>query len=705
VKRLFVVIALAFIALDSFGQAPPVTQLTSGVSATISGDQNSTLYAIITVPPNTPVLQVTTRGGTGDVDLSITSPDGITSGSARDGTTETLSFANPTPGQWQIQALGYVAYSGVSLTASLITPAPLNPNSILSGLSATISSESFYRIPVPAGAVALNITSSGGTGDVDLYLRQGAPATCQPNVQGSCLSDVMSENEGNQEIIIINSPAPGDWYLDLVAYDTYADLTVNISTAVPALKVSSGGSLTAITPGTGNVLNAGYATASLSAGSAPFATAVYSFSQNGAVVSEAGIPASPPTTSSRIFIDYRTGVASGVGTLTIRTGVAIANPNATSADFAFTLRDTSGQTLATGHGTLPAGAHRARFIDELNLLASDFSLPTNFSTAIRYGSLEITSSQAISVVALRLTTNQRGETILTSTPIADLTHPQTSAPLFFSQMANGGGFTTSVVLINTSTVTENGTIALFSDSGAPVVVQQAGGASGSIFPFSIPASGSFVFQTDGSPASTQVGWIRVTPNPGGTTPVGAGIFSYSPQGILITESGVPSAAPTTKARLYIDKSNGHDTGIALVNTGAAAGTLTMTAFQTDGVTAAGDGPATLNITAGGYRAAFAGQLISGLPSGFKGVAEISSTSPFAALTLRALTNSRNETLLTTFPVADANQPAPAPIVFPQIADGSGFTTQFIFISANGSASVNVNFTGDDGKPLPIGLGQ
>jgi hypothetical protein len=92
-----------------------------------------------------------------------------------------------------------------------------------------------------------------------------------------------------------------------------------------------------------------------------------------------------------------------------------------------------------------------------------------------------------------------------------------------------------------------------------------------------------------------------------------------------------------------------------------------------------------------------------LPSGFKGVAEISATSPFAALTLRSLTNSRNDTLLTTFPVADANQPAPGPIVFPQIADGLGFTTQFIFISAGGTSSVNVTFTNDDGVPLAIGL--
>ena len=141
----------------------------------------------------------------------------------------------------------------------------------------------------------------------------------------------------------------------------------------------------------------------------PYATAVFSLVQNGTVVSEAGIPASPPTAAARIFIDYRTGVPSGSGTLDIRTGLAIVNPNSSPASLTFTLRDTSGQTITTGHATLPGGAHRAKYIDELNTIALDFNLPANFSTKILYGSLEIASNQPVSVLALRLTTNQRGD--------------------------------------------------------------------------------------------------------------------------------------------------------------------------------------------------------------------------------------------------------------------------------------------------------
>ena len=75
---------------------------------------------------------------------------------------------------------------------------------------------------------------------------------------------------------------------------------------------------------------------------------------------------------------------------------------------------------------------------------------------------------------------------------------------------------------------------------------------------------------------------------------------------MITESGVPSAVPTTKARIYIDKSNGHDTGIALVNLANTTTGITVHAYQPDGVTTAGAAAGPLNVVSGGHKAAFAG---------------------------------------------------------------------------------------------------
>ena len=242
-------------------------------------------------------------------------------------------------------------------------------------------------------------------------------------------------------------------------------------------------------------------------------------------------------------------------------------------------------TLTVGHGTLTAGAHRGKLVQEFRDLASDFTLPTNFSTSTMYGSLEITSSQPVSVLALRVTVNQRGDVFLTSTPVADLSKALTNTEVYFPQLVDGGGYTTTVILLNTSAATETGTITIFDNSGAPLTVT-SNGTTASTFNYSIPATGAFVFQTNGSPSSARPGWAKVTPT-SGNSPVGSGIFSYSPGGMLVTESGVPSAVPTTKARVYVDKSKGHDTGLALANPGAAA-TVTLRTFQTDGSTVAGN---------------------------------------------------------------------------------------------------------------------
>jgi hypothetical protein len=392
-------------------------------------------------------------------------------------------------------------------------------------------------------------------------------------------------------------------------------------------------------------------------------------------------------------------VASGAGSIDIFTGLAIVNRTASTASLNYTLRDRAGQILATGRGTLPGNAHRAKFLHQLRDIAPDFTMPANFQTETQYGSLEITSTESISVLGLRLTTNQRGETLLTSTPVArGAALPAT--PLYFPQLADGGGYRTSIILLNTSESVQTGRISILDDSGNPLTVQPVGGAAGSTFTYSIPASGTFVFQTDGAPATARAGWARVMPDSGTTAPVGSGVFSYSPGGILVTESGIPSTDAASRARLYVDKSGGHDTGLAISNPGSVPITLTIQAYQSNGAVA-GSGAATLTIPANGHRAAFVGQLISGLPEGFTGIADITSSSPFVPLTLRSLTNGRGDFLLTTFPAPDVTQPAPTPIVFPQIADGGGYATQFIFISALGSTSVNVTFTGDDGQRIHI----
>lgn len=77
----------------------------------------------------------------------------------------------------------------------------------------------YYTVTVPAGASNLIVSISGGTGDADLYLRQGSNPTtstyaCRPYLTG------------NNESCTITNPAAGTWYIGVHAYAAYAGVTL-----------------------------------------------------------------------------------------------------------------------------------------------------------------------------------------------------------------------------------------------------------------------------------------------------------------------------------------------------------------------------------------------------------------------------------------------------------------------------------------------
>jgi hypothetical protein len=485
--------------------------------------------------------------------------------------------------------------------------------------------------------------------------------------------------------------------------------TKTASLSPPGLNqtIPVGGAATNTTPGTGGSVRAGYAIVTVNSGAPPYGTAVFSVTQNGVVVSEAGVPASPPTTAACIFIDYRSAVpakSSGLafGTIDVNTGLAMVNRGSGTANISYLLRDGFGGTLAAGNSTLALNNHQALFINELNQIAPAFVLPPNFSTTIGFATLEIRSSQPLSIVALRLTTNQRGETLLTTTPVADLNKALSSASSYLAQFVDGGGYKTAYSLMNTSTSLESGTLRIFDDNGAALAIHQIGDPNGSFpaFSYSIQPGGFVALFTDGAPSSIHAGSIQLVPNQGTFTPVGAAVFSFTQGGILVTESGVPTAAPTNHARIYVDKSVGHDTGLAIAAPNGSPIFATLRAFLPDGTTSVGSG--SISLSGNGHTAGFAGQFMNGiLPNGFTGVLDISSSNPFVAVTLRSLSNARGDFLLTTFPIADFNQTAPFPIVFPQIADGGGYRTQFIQLGTSGSANSTLTYYGDNGSTLSL----
>ncbi len=549
--------------------------------------------------------------------------------------------------------------------------------------------------------------------------------------------DVIVASNGNQALIVYPGngdgtfqdpvagdigPDPSDMVLCDFNLDHKPDVALasgslvvrvdNLSTSVGATAVLSlaGKGATSTVSAAPPTARVGWASASLNYGSTPYATGVFRLDQGGVTVGEVGIPTSPPTRAARILVDKRSSLpgpaslsALGIrlqqnGMISTDTGFAAVNLGAKTAHLTYRLRDLQGQLLAQGTGTLESGAHLAKFVGELQEVSS-FVLPPNFASSPGLGTLEITSDQPLSVLALRQTTNQRGEALLTTTPIADESRTASTHALRFPQFADGGGSNTTVTLINPTEAVEEGTLDLFADDGSPLEVTSVGGETGSSFAYSIPAQGAFVLQTNGGSTAAVAGWAMATPSTGSSTPIGAGVFQLSTSGVLVSEAGVPSSASTRHVRLYVDRSGGHDTGVAVANPGGSMITLQLRGLQLDGVTEAGQG--TLDVPGGGHRALFAGQLIAGLPADFVGVMELTSDQPFVPLTLRTLTNQRGDFLITTFPVADLQTTAPSPMIFPQAAGGGGIISQFIFLSSGQAASLSLNYFGDDGHPLPL----
>jgi hypothetical protein len=90
----------------------------------------------------------------------------------------------------------------------------------VSGLGAATGSELNYTIVVPSGASNLNIVTSGGTGDSDLYVRFGtAPTTsvydCRPYLGG------------NAETCTFAAPQAGTYHIKLRAYSAFSGVTLS----------------------------------------------------------------------------------------------------------------------------------------------------------------------------------------------------------------------------------------------------------------------------------------------------------------------------------------------------------------------------------------------------------------------------------------------------------------------------------------------
>lgn len=87
----------------------------------------------------------------------------------------------------------------------------------------TVGAWQHFAINVPAGTPMLNVHLSGGTGDADLYVRQGAQPT-------SSAYDCRPYAGGNNESCNFSNPAAGTWYVSLYTYKAFSGVSLKSTT-------------------------------------------------------------------------------------------------------------------------------------------------------------------------------------------------------------------------------------------------------------------------------------------------------------------------------------------------------------------------------------------------------------------------------------------------------------------------------------------
>jgi hypothetical protein len=394
------------------------------------------------------------------------------------------------------------------------------------------------------------------------------------------------------------------------------------------------------------------------------------------LISEATVPASRPVQSGRIYAE----VAGPVNT-----GLAIVNPNATPATVSFYFTDSNGQNFGQGSFTLDPNTQIARFLSEA---------PFAGSGSIR-GTLTFSSSVPVGVVAIRGFTNERGEFLITTLPVADVNN-STTAGFLFPHYADGGGWTTQVVLVNTTDSTVSGSVQFL-------------GTGGAMSAYSIAPRSSQRIVTSGSGSTAVAGAVRVTPDANNPAPSGLSIFSYKKGGVTVSEAGVPVLRAAQSFRMYEIECGSYpgqlQTGIAIANPSTtSAATVTLELSELSGASAGKT--STLTIPPSGHISGFMTQFpgFESIEWPFHGVVRISTTSPtgVTVVGIRGRYNSRQDFLVTTSTPSDESVAASSSeAIFADLVDGGGYSTEFILFSgsAGQSSSGTLRFFTQSGASL------
>ena len=164
--------------------------------------------------------------------------------------------------------------------------------------------------------------------------------------------------------------------------------------------------------------------------------------------------------------------------------------------------------------------------------------------------------------------------------------------------------------------------------------------------FSVPDRGGISITSQGTSPELRVGYGQVETDDGMTPPVGLAIFSSRPNGILVSEAGVPAVPAVLDGRIFAETDGVVRTGLAMANPNDTAVTITFFFTNSDGIDSGHD---TFTLGSREQIAQFLDEDPFNGGSETLGTFTFTSNLPVAVIALRGFVNERSEFLMTTLP--------------------------------------------------------
>ncbi len=263
----------------------------------------------------------------------------------------------------------------------------------------------------------------------------------------------------------------------------------------------------------------------------------------GSVLEEAGLDPSSPTSSFFLSVDTRRGSLAGL---------AVANPNSATANLTLSLYDQAGFLLNQRTESLAGGGQWARMVEQL--FPAQATALSSFTGTIQVSAVGAT----VFGTTLRFTGNL---SVFASIPVITAGSGSEISDLYFPQIADGGGYRTTLTLVNPTDSAISATLETFQGNGTPLIMTLNGTAAASR-PLTIPAKGVALLES-ANLGGVVAGWARVR---GATGRLGGSIvYGYLSNGSLVSEAGIDPARKTAGFSLSVDTRNGYLSGVAIAN--------------------------------------------------------------------------------------------------------------------------------------------